>query len=83
MMQLHICNNLRSRLADGFGTAARAAVVIGAFAAPFLARGGRVVAVCDTPEKQKAAAALKGAIQVKSYAYVADALLLPCGIITQ
>ena len=33
MMQLHICNNLRSRLADGFGTVARAVAVIGAFAA--------------------------------------------------
>ena len=75
MMQLHICNNLRSRLADGFGTAARAAVVIGAFAAPFLARGGRVVAVCDTPEKQKAAESLKGAIVVKSYDAVVESLL--------
>ena len=75
MMQLHICNNLRSRLADGFGTVARAVAVIGAFAAPFLARGGRVVAVCDTPEKQKAAESLKGAIVVKSYDAVVESLL--------
>ena len=43
--------------------------------APFIARGGRVVAVCDTPEKQKAAESLKGAVAVKSYDDVADALL--------
>ena len=44
--------------------------------APFIARGGRVVVVCDTPEKQKAAESLKGAVAVKCYGDVADALLV-------
>lgn len=41
----------------------------------FIARGGRVVAVCDTPEKRKAAELLKGAVVVGSYADVITALL--------
>ena len=44
--------------------------------ATFIARGGRVVVVCDTPEKQKAAESLKGAVAVKCYGDVADALLV-------
>ena len=44
--------------------------------APFIARGGRVVVVCDTPEKQKASESLKGAVAVKFYGDVADALLV-------
>ena len=43
--------------------------------APFIAHGGRVVAVCDTPEKEKAAKSLEGAVAVKSYGEIADALL--------
>ena len=41
----------------------------------FIARGGRVVAVCDTPEKRKAAGLLKGAAVVGSYGDVIAALL--------
>ena len=41
----------------------------------FIARGGRVVAVCDTPEKRKAAELLKGAVVVESYDGVIAALL--------
>ena len=41
----------------------------------FTARGGRVVAVCDTPEKRKAAELLKGAAIVESYDGVVDAIL--------
>ena len=41
----------------------------------FIARGGRVVAVCDTPEKRKAAGPLKGATVVDSCDKIADALL--------
>ncbi len=41
----------------------------------FIARGGRVVAVCDTPEKRKAAELLKGAVVVGSYDGVIAALL--------
>ena len=41
----------------------------------FIARGGRVVAVCDTPEKRKAAELLKGADVVGSYGDVIAALL--------
>ena len=41
----------------------------------FIARGGRVVAVCDTPEKRKAAGLLKGAVVVESYDGVIDAIL--------
>ena len=44
--------------------------------APFIARGGRVVVVCDTPEKQKASESLKGAVAVKFYGDVAEALLV-------
>ena len=44
--------------------------------APFIARGGRVVVVCDTPEKQKASESLKGGVAVKCYGDVADALLV-------
>ena len=40
----------------------------------FIARGGRVVAVCDTPEKRKAAELLKGAVVVESYAEVVEAI---------
>lgn len=39
------------------------------------ARGGRVVAVCDTPEKRKAAELLKGAVVVESYDELIAALL--------
>ena len=42
---------------------------------PFIARGGRVVAVCDTPKKRDAAKSLPGVIAVKSYNEVSDALL--------
>lgn len=41
----------------------------------FIARGGRVVAVCDTPEKRKAAELLKGAVVVESYDELIAALL--------
>ncbi len=41
----------------------------------FIARGGTVVAVCDTPEKRKAAEKLKGAKVVGSYVEVIPALL--------
>lgn len=41
----------------------------------FIARGGRVVAVCDTPEKRKAAGMLKGAVMVDSYRDVVEAIL--------
>ena len=41
----------------------------------FIARGGRVVAVCDTPEKRKAAELLKGATVVESYDKLIPALL--------
>ena len=41
----------------------------------FIARGGRVVAVCDTPEKRKAAGLLKGAVVVESYDGVIEAML--------
>ena len=41
----------------------------------YIARGGRVVAVCDTPEKRKAAELLKGAVVVESYADLIAALL--------
>ena len=41
----------------------------------FIARGGRVVAVCDTPEKRKAAELLKGATVVESYDKLISALL--------
>ena len=37
--------------------------------------GGRVVAVCDTPEKCKAAELLKGAVVVGRYGDVIAALL--------
>jgi len=40
----------------------------------YIARGGRVVAVCDTPVRLKAAEKLKGALVVKSYSEVAEAL---------
>ena len=40
----------------------------------YISRGGRVVAVCDTLDRLKAAEKLKGAVVVKSYAEVADAL---------
>jgi len=42
---------------------------------PFIARGGRVVAVCDTPKKRDAAKSLPGVIAVKSYDEISDALL--------
>lgn len=42
---------------------------------PFIARGGRVVAVCDTPKKREAAKSLPGVIAVKSYNEVSHALL--------
>lgn len=41
----------------------------------FIARGGRVVAVCDTPDKRKAAELLKGAVVVESYDKLIQALL--------
>ncbi|MBP5511366.1 MAG: hypothetical protein J6Z49_10655 [Kiritimatiellae bacterium] len=41
----------------------------------YIARGGRVVAVCDTPEKRKAAELLKGAVVVESYDDLIAALL--------
>ena len=41
----------------------------------FIARGGRVVAVCDTQEKRKAAELLKGAVVVGSYGDLIAALL--------
>ena len=40
----------------------------------YMLRGGRVVVVCDTPDKLKAAKKLMGATVVKSYAEVAEAL---------
>lgn len=42
---------------------------------PFIARGGRVVAVCDTPKKLDAAKSLPGVVVVKSYDEVSDAIL--------
>ena len=42
---------------------------------PFIARGGRVVAVCDTSKKLEAAKSLPGMVVVKSYDEVSDALL--------
>ena len=41
----------------------------------FITRGGRVVIVADKPEKIKAAEKLKGAVVVKSYGEVVEALL--------
>ena len=41
----------------------------------FIARGGRVVAVCDTPEKRKAAKLLKGAAVVESYDKIIAAIM--------
>ena len=41
----------------------------------FIARGGRVVVVADTPAEVEAAAKIKGAVVVDSYAKLADALL--------
>ena len=41
----------------------------------FIACGGRVVAVCNTPEKRKAAELLKGAVVVECYGDVIAALL--------
>ena len=38
-------------------------------------RGGKVVALCDTPEKAKAAAKLRGAVVVDSYDSLLDAIL--------
>ena len=41
----------------------------------FIARGGRVVSVCDTPEKRKAAKLLKGAAVVESYDKIIAAIM--------
>lgn len=41
----------------------------------YIARGGRVVIVADTPAELNAAKSVKGAIVVDSYGKVADALL--------
>ena len=42
----------------------------------YIARGGRVVAVCDTQKKREAAKKLKGAVVVDSYDKVVDAIAM-------
>ena len=42
---------------------------------PFIARGGRVVIVADTPAEQESAKKIKGAIVLESYDGVVDAIL--------
>ena len=41
----------------------------------YMARGGRVVLVADTPAERKAAEKLKGAVVLESYDGVIDAIL--------
>ena len=45
----------------------------------YIARGGRVVLLCDTPEKRAAAEKVRGAELVGSYAELVGALLAPRG----